>query len=74
MEKLKNRTADQDARRPELEQKLEEFNACDTLIEQAIVPGFPLDDPRNANDPCGKPPGSGAQPVARQYRVRARNR
>jgi hypothetical protein len=40
LEKLKNRTAGQDARRFELEEKIEELTAFDDLLEQVSAEGF----------------------------------
>jgi hypothetical protein len=40
LEKLQNRFADQDARRLELEEKLEELKAFDARLEQVIIAGF----------------------------------
>jgi hypothetical protein len=56
LEKLRERSADQDARRLELEEKLEELKAFDARLEQVIVEGFasPALDELVAKEPLDK--------------------
>jgi hypothetical protein len=56
LEKLKDRTGDQETRRIELEEKIEELRAFDTKLEEVIVRGFHWDalDTFAAREPLDK--------------------
>lgn len=56
LEKLKDRTGDQDARRVELEAQIEELRAFDARLEEAIVRGFdcPVLEALGAKEPLDK--------------------
>ena len=56
LEKIKERSADQDARRLELEEKLEEIKAFDARLDQVIIEGFASSavDKVAANEPMDK--------------------
>ncbi len=56
LEKLKDRSADQDARRVELEDKIEELKTFDLRLEQVIIEGFasPALDEIVAKEPLDK--------------------
>jgi SAM-dependent methyltransferase len=56
LEKLRERSADQDARRLELEEKVEELQAFDARLEQVIAEGFasPALDKFGAKEPLDK--------------------